>query len=162
MAGFIVLDCELCDGLGGVAAGGGDVRARDLNGLRVRRAEFAEAMELSEGAGLAAFKAGDGVLDGGSFFADMSLVEAEAKVVVEVAIVAVVLLFAVRHGFIGDGGFDGPGAADAPFGDGDALDEMEFEEVGGLEGIDITLLEFRKKLVTFRAEDDSSGGKAVF
>ena len=148
--------------MGGIAAGGGDVRASNLNGLGVWRTKFAKAVELREGAGLAAFKAGQSDLDGEGCFVGMSLVEAEAEVGVENAIFALVLSLVIAHGFIGDGSFDDVGAADAPFGDGNVLDEVEFEEVGGLEGIDIALLELGEKLLTFRAEDDSSGGKAVF
>ena len=148
--------------MGGIAAGGGDVGAVDLDGLGVRRTEFAKAVELSEGAGLAAFKAGQGDLDGEDCFVDMSLVETEAEVGVENTIFALVLRLVIAHGFIGDGSFDEVGAANAPFSDGDVLDKVEFEEIGGLQGIDIALLELREKLLAFRAEDDSSGGKAVF
>ena len=113
--------------MGGIAASGGDVGAVDLNGLGVRRAEFAKTVELGEGAGLAAFKAGESDLDGEGYFVDMSLVETDAEVGVENAIFALVLSLAIAHGFISDGSFDHVGAADAPFGDGNVLDEVEFE-----------------------------------
>ena len=151
-----------CNDLGGIAAGGGDVGASNLNGLGVWRTKFAKAVELSKGAGLAAFKAGEGDLDGEGCFVGMSLVEAEAEVGVENAILALVLSLVIPHGFILDGSFYDVGAANAPFGDGNVLDQVEFEEIGGLEGIDIALLELGEKLLTFCAEDDSSGGKAVF
>jgi len=109
--------------------------------LGVWRSEFAKTVELGKSAGLAAFKAGQGDLDGEGCFVDMSLVETEAEVGVENAILALILSLVIAHGFIGDGGFDDVGATDAPLGDGDVLDKVEFEEVGGLEGIDIALLE---------------------
>ena len=117
--------------------------------MGVWRAKFAEVMEFGESAGLGAFKAGFGALDVGEFFLNALLVDAEAEVVIAGAIFAVVLGFVVVETFVGDGGGDGPGAAEAPLGNGDALDEMEFKNGGGLEGIDIILLELFKKSVVF-------------
>jgi hypothetical protein len=145
-----------------ISAGVGDVGARDLDGLGVWRAEFAEAMEFSEGPGLGAFEAGFGALDVGQFFVDALLVQAEAEVVIAVAIFAVILGLVIVETFVGDGSGDGPGAAETPFGDGDALDEMEFKDGGGLERIDIILLELVEESAIFCAEYDGAGGKAVF
>src|SRR5450755_3496348 len=41
----------------------------------------------------------------------------------------------------GNEGYDGRALAEAPLSDGHALDEIEFESVGGLEGINIILLQ---------------------
>jgi hypothetical protein len=86
------------------------------------------------------------------------LVDADAEVVVTVAIFAVVLSFVILKAFVGDGSGDGPGAAETPLGDRDALDEVEFQDGGGLERIDIILLELFEKLVIFGAEDDGARG----
>ena len=148
--------------MGGVSAGGGDVGTRDLNGLGAGRTEFAEAMEFSEGAGLGSFKAGFGAFNGGDVRFDALLVEAEAVIAVTAAILPIVLFLVIGHAAVSDGNRDGPGAAHAPLSDGDALNEVKFEDGAGLERIDIILFELFKKLVAFCAEDDRSGGKAVF
>ena len=145
----------------GVAAGGGDVGASDLNGLGIGRAEFAKAMELGEGAGLGSFEAGFGAFGGGDRLFHALLVDTEAIIGVAVANFTIVLGLVIEDALVGDGGGDGPGAAQAPLGDGEVLDEMEFEDGARLEGIDIILLDLFKKGHVFRAEDDSSGGKAV-
>ena len=111
-----------------------------MDGFGVWWTEFAEAMEFSEGAGLGSFEAGFGAFYARQFFVDALLVDADAEVVVAVAIFAVVLSFVILKAFVGDGSGDGPGAAEAPLGDGDALDEVEFQDGGGLERIDIILL----------------------
>ena len=68
----------------------------------------------------------------------------------------------LNHVDIGEGGFYGPSSADAPLSDGHALDEIELEGVGGLERINIILLQLFKKGVIFIAEDDRSSGESVF
>ena len=147
--------------LGRVAAGGGDVGASDLNGLGVGRAKFAEAVELGEGAGLGTFEAGFGAFGRGDLFFYAFLVDTEAIVGVAVANFAIVLSFMIDNALVSDGGGDGPGAAHTPFGDGEVLDEMEFEDGARLERIDIILLDLFKKGHVLSAEDDGSGGKAV-
>src|SRR5271165_3402150 len=148
--------------LRGIAAGGRDVGASDLNGLCAGGTDFDEAVELGQGAGAGSFEAGGGVLDRGDVLLDSLLGEGDAIVLVEAGVFAVVLKLVLHDADVIDAGFDGPGAADAPLGDGDVLDEMEFEDGAGLEGIDIILLELFKKGVILITEDDSSGGKAVF
>ena len=147
--------------MGGVASGGGDVRPGDLDGLGAGRAELALAMELGEGAGLAALIVGFGAMDWGNFLFDAFLVEAEAIVVVKGAIFEIVLRLVVGHGPVIDGGGDGQGTAEAPFGDGDALDEVKFKDGAGAERVNIILLELIKKSGVLRAQDDCSGGEAV-
>ena len=147
--------------MSGIAAGGGDVGARDLDGFGFRRTDFAEAMEFSEGAGLGSFEAGFGALDGSEFPIDAFLINAEAEIAVAITIFAIILSFVIGQALVGDGGFDGPGATHAPLSDCDVLDEMEFEDGARLERIDIVLFEFFKKRVIFGAEDDGSGSKAV-
>src|SRR5208283_3569214 len=148
--------------LSGIPTGGRDVGAGDLNGLRAGGTDFDEAVELGQGAGAGSFEAGCGVLDRGDVLLDSLLGEGDAIVLVEAGVFAVFLKLVLHDADVIDAGFDGPGAADAPLGDGDVLDEMEFEDGAGLEGIDIILLELFKKGVILITEDDSSGGKAVF
>ena len=149
-------------GNGRVATGGGDVGPGDLDGLCAGRAEFALAMELGEGAGLAALIVGFGAMDWGDFLFDAFLVESESIVVIKGAMFEIVLRLVVGHGSIIDGGGDSVGAAQAPFVDGDALDEMQFKDSAGAERIDIILLELIKKNGVFRTQDDRPGGEAVF
>ncbi|HME08656.1 MAG TPA: hypothetical protein VKG25_16490 [Bryobacteraceae bacterium] len=149
------------DVLGWIAAGGGDVWASDLNGLCTFGTDLAEAMELGHGPGASPFQAGGGTLERGGILFDSHLVEGEAVVVIQAGVLAVILIFVPGDADVVDGGVDGPGAANAPLGDGDVLDEMEFEDSTRLERIDIILLELIKKGVILITEDDRSGGKAM-
>src|SRR5271155_1100140 len=119
-------------------------------------------MELGEGAGLGSLKAGFSAFYRGDVLFNALLVEAEAVIAVTAAILPIVLFLVIGHAAVSDGNRDGPGAAHAPLRHGDALNEVEFEDGAGLERIDIILFELFKKLVAFCAEDDRSGGKAVF
>src|SRR5271165_5195895 len=147
--------------LSGIPTGSRDVGASDLNGLRACGTDFDEAVELGQGAGAGSFEAGGGALDGRDVAFDSLLGEGDAVVLIEAGVFAVVLKLVLQDADVIDTGFDGPSAADAPLGDGDMLDEMEFEDGAGLEGIDIIMLELFKKGVILITEDDSSGGKAV-
>ena len=52
--------------------------------------------------------------------------------------------------------------AHAPLGHSDVLDEVEFKDGSGLEGLDIVLLQLFEKRRVFCAEHDGSGRKAMF
>ena len=116
-----------------------------MDGLRISGAEFAEAVEFSEGADLDSFKARFSSLDRGEFLFDSGLVQAVTEVVIETGILAFIVELIADDAFVGNGSFEGPSAADAPLGDGDALDQVEFEDGGGLEGVDIIPLELFEK-----------------
>ena len=144
--------------LGGIAAGGGDVGAGDLDGKSAGGADLAEAEELSEGAGAGSFKVGFGFIDGGELLFDAGVVDAGAEVVIELGIFLVILQLVLEDALVGDGGSDGIGAVQAPLGDSEVLDDVEFEDGAGLERIDIILLQLVKKGVVLIAENDTSGG----
>jgi len=154
-----------CDGaevLGGVAAGGGDVVAIELDGLGVSGAELAEDDELGESAGVGTFAAGFRALDESEFALDARVVDAEAVIVVAVGIFPVVLGTVIEEGLVVDGRGDDLGPMQAPIGGDHALDDVEFGDGTGLEGFEVILLELFKQGMAFRAEHDGSGGQAVF
>ena len=148
--------------MGGIAAGGGDVVAGELDGLDASGAEFADDDELGEGAGMGSLEGGFGALDGGEFLVDADLAEAEAVIVVAIGIFAVVLGFVIGEGLVVDGGGDGLGPVQAPIGGDHALDQVKFGDGAGLEGFEVVVLELFKQGVALIAEDDRSGGQAMF
>ena len=87
--------------------------------------------------------------------------EAEAEVLVELGIFSFVFVTIDDHVGVSEGGADGPEALHAPLSGDHAMDEFEFDVVGGLKRIDIPLQKFFKKGVILIAEDDRSGGEAV-
>ena len=87
--------------------------------------------------------------------------EAEAEVLVELGIFSFVLMTIEDHVGVSEGGADGPEALHAPLSGDHAMDEFEFNVVGGLKRIDITLLEFFKEGAILIGEDERFGGEPV-
>jgi len=108
--------------LGGVAAGGGDVVAIELDGLGASGAEFAEDDEFGESAGVGTFTAGFRALDESEFLLDPGVVDAETVIVVGVGIFAAVLSMVIEDGLVVDGGGDDLGPVQTPIGGDHALD----------------------------------------
>jgi len=148
--------------LGGVASGGGDVVTIELGGLGVGGAELAEDDELGESAGVGTFTAGFRALDESEFALDARVVDAEAVIVVAVGIFAVVLGTVIEEGPVVDGRGDDLGPVQAPIGGDHALDDVEFGDGAGLEGIEVILLVLFEQGIAFPAENDHPGGKAMF
>jgi hypothetical protein len=115
--------------------------------------DLAEELEVFEGALEAALEAGFIAVDEVEFGAAGEIGEGSGDAVAGTSVFS--------GGFVEEIGFDAPKTALAPDGSREFLDEADFDAVGGIDPVNVLLVEECESIRAFALDEDASGEHAV-